>query len=414
MFGGYCCMVVKLFDFEESAVFIDETSKRKFTIEDIEKKYSEGFSRVVTEIGSYKVNLLKEIFRKENNYELEPEYQRRITWNKQKRSKLIESLIMNIPIPPIYLYEKDYNQYEIMDGLQRVTAIIDFYNDKYSLSGLEEWSELNGLKYSKLPRVIREGIDRRQISVVTLLKETAYDDEHANMIKRLVFERLNTGGVKLNNQEIRNALYDGKGNELCKKLSCNPTFRKLWNMPDLSDLDKKIDFDDADSENDYIFNKNEYKKLMKNSLYKRMGDIEIVLRFFSMRQIKRFVGGLAGFFDINIRVLNSYSDEQIKKLEDLFNDTIHKADYLFGDHAFKMFKDKEWTLPLRMVYDPLMVVLSSVGINFSLDSTKEERIDELKHFYLENQSSFGGKLQTQDDILERIELFSRFIMKYES
>ncbi len=403
---------IKLLDFEIKAVFNDDNSRQEFSLENIERKYSQGFSRVVTETGSYKVNLLKDIFRKENNYELEPDYQRRITWNNQKRSKLIESLIMNIPIPPIYLYERDYNQYEIMDGLQRVTAIIDFYNDKYNLNGLEEWPELNGLKYSKLPRVIREGIDRRQLSVITLLKETASDGEHANMIKRLVFERLNTGGVKLNNQEIRNALYDGRGNDLCKRLSSNQTFRRLWNMPELSDTSSDFLLDD-DNENDYIFNKKEYKKLMKNSLYKRMADVEIVLRFFSMRQIYNFNAGLSNFFDTNLRILNNYTDSQISALENLFNETIEKANYLFGDHAFKMFKDNDWTLPLKMIYDPIMVVLSSIDIDSELASTIEERQKDLQKFYYDYQEFFGGKLQTKEDILHRINLFESFLNKYE-
>ena len=138
-----------LFDFEkiekdhfaQKAISTDEES--------INKKYEEGLSRVVTESGSYKVSLLKDIFLSDE-YDLKPDYQRRITWNNAKRSKLIESLIMNIPIPPVFLYEKDFNKYEIMDGLQRISAIIAFYNNEYALTGLTEWKELNGKRYKTI------------------------------------------------------------------------------------------------------------------------------------------------------------------------------------------------------------------------------------------------------------------------
>ena len=66
---------------------------------------------------------------------------------------------MNVPVPPVFVYETEFNQYQVMDGLQRITAVIDFYNDKYELEGLLEWSELNGRKYSQLPQKIKEGID---------------------------------------------------------------------------------------------------------------------------------------------------------------------------------------------------------------------------------------------------------------
>lgn len=68
---------------------------------------------------------------------------------------LIESFIMNVPIPPVFLYEADYANYEIMDGKQRISTIRDLYEDKFALENLEYWSELNGLKYSDLPDVIK-------------------------------------------------------------------------------------------------------------------------------------------------------------------------------------------------------------------------------------------------------------------
>ena len=104
---------------------------------------------------------------------------------------------MNVPIPPIFLYENEYSHYEVMDGLQRMTTIYEFYQDKFALKGLEQWAELNGKVYSVLPEKIRQGIDRRYLSSIILLHESAKDQQKAQEMKQLVFERINSGGVKL-------------------------------------------------------------------------------------------------------------------------------------------------------------------------------------------------------------------------
>ena len=225
---------------------------------------------------------------------------------------MIESLIINIPIPPIFLYEYDYDKYEIMDGLQRITAIIDFYENKYKLTGLEEWSELNGKTYKNLPEKIKEGIDRRQLQVITLLKESANNDERAEKIRRLVFERLNTGGVKLQGQEIRNAIYNGRGNKMCFELSQNTIFRKLWNIPtDVTDCENdEIELYEAQSLQT-IDDEKLRKKLERHSLYKRMSDVELVLRYFAMRYVDDFNYSLSEFLDNTLITLNKYTYEQL-------------------------------------------------------------------------------------------------------
>jgi hypothetical protein len=137
----------------------------------INEKYVRGEIRIVTEQARYPLNTIAQIV-ESDLYSLSPEYQRRHRWLPERQSRLIESLIMNVPVPPIFLYEYDYSRYEVMDGLQRLTAIHDFYKDKFPLTGLTQWPELNGRRYSELPEKIREGIDRRYLSSVILLKET--------------------------------------------------------------------------------------------------------------------------------------------------------------------------------------------------------------------------------------------------
>ena len=107
---------------------------------DINSKYVKGEVRIVTEQARYPINSIANIVEDES-YTISPEYQRRHRWDDVRKSRLIESLIMNVPIPPIFLYEYDYSKYEVMDGLQRLTAIHEFYRNRFALTGLVEWQE---------------------------------------------------------------------------------------------------------------------------------------------------------------------------------------------------------------------------------------------------------------------------------
>lgn len=395
-------MIIEKFKFEKSPKLISNNILSDSNIS-LDDKYENGYSRVITENGSYKVALLKDTFQKEN-YNLQPEYQRRIRWTEQKRSKLIESLIINIPIPPIFLYEYDYDKYEVMDGLQRLTAIIDFYDNKYRLSGLIEWSELNGKYYEELPDKIKEGIGRRQLPIITLLKESAKDEERAERIKRLVFERLNTGGIKLNGQEIRNAIYPGRGNDLCMRLSENSTYRKLWGIVEIND-------DSVLEEQDFQYIDDD--RILKNSLYKRMGDVELVLRFFAMRYIDDFTYSLSDFLDDTLINLNTYTDNDLEQLGKLFNVSVSNANRLFGDKAFQFYDGKKWGSATRMIYDPLMQVLSQIDLEnkeYSIDNN----INKLEKFYKDankniNELQFNGKQQSKDDIKDRMDSINKFV-----
>ena len=138
------------------------------TSDQINEKYKKGEVRIVTEQARYPLNTIVNLV-ESDDYILNPEFQRRHRWDNTRKSKLIESFIMNVPIPPIFLYEFEYSKYEVMDGLQRLTAISQFYKDEFVLQELGEWKELNGYKYSTLPEQVRKGIDRRYISSIILL-----------------------------------------------------------------------------------------------------------------------------------------------------------------------------------------------------------------------------------------------------
>ena len=125
-------MNINLYEFEKTLVTVNNQIPNSTpSDEEINKKYVAGEARVITENGSIKLPLLNGMF-KTVNYILQPNYQRRITWNNKKRSKLIESFIMNIPVPPVFLYETDFGVYQVMDGLQRISTIIDFFDNGFN------------------------------------------------------------------------------------------------------------------------------------------------------------------------------------------------------------------------------------------------------------------------------------------
>jgi hypothetical protein len=159
--------------------------------DEINEKYNKGEIRIVTEQARYPIDSIETML-DSKRYILNPEYQRRKRWNNTQKSRLIESLIMNVPISPIFLYEIDYSTYEVIDGEQRLTAIYDFYKGKFNLEGLEYWQELNGRNYQNLPGQVRRGIDRRYLSSIVLLQETAKNEREAEYVKHIVFERLNS------------------------------------------------------------------------------------------------------------------------------------------------------------------------------------------------------------------------------
>lgn len=364
----------------------------------INAKYDVGEQRIVTESNREKLPIFVESFRKSGDYTLRPHFQRRSRWDAERQSKLIESFIMNIPVPPVFLYERTFNTYEVLDGQQRITAIMDFYEGRLRLKGLERWPELNGMMYSQLPSKVRAGIDRRSISSIVLLKESAANDEEATIIKQLLFERLNTGGVKLSPQEIRNALYQHEFNKAVKTLADTDLFRDIWRIPRYMSSE-----DEAPSQ-----------KLLRNPLYQKMEDRELVLRFFALRHVSRLQGGVQNFLDLYTIRAQSFTVADLDTLKDLFVRTLALANSVFGPLTFRPYnvKKNKWeTAPHKAFYDAVMI-----GFSRHLDQTDELTnraqpiVDRTQRLFEENEEgTFTGRGNTKADILKRLDLFDSMI-----
>lgn len=371
---------------------------------DIEKKYRLGEIRIVTEQARYPLCNILDMLKTEQ-YILDPVYQRRGRWSVTRQSRLIESFIMNVPIPPVFLYEADYASYEIMDGKQRISAIRDFYEDKFALENLEYWSELNGMKYSELPGVIKRAIDRRYISSIILLNESSDSNEKAEMMKMMVFDRINSGGVRMEYQESRNAKYQGPFNDMVCELSENESLRRIFGIPVRTDYDE---------EEQYL------RDLETNMMYCKMQDCEFVVRFFAMRFIHYYESiPLNVFLDRFTESANKLSSEVLQQYADLFNNTINLMYAIFEDEAFRPWRfDKNRNLvPYSMtsmaISDPMMLAMSQLIENRDklMKSAKDIRSQFAKLLF-ENRARFNSRDNKKSSIVERTEFCYDFLKRF--
>jgi len=408
-----------LFEGEKISFPKKETlAARILTAEEISDKYVRGDVRIVTEQARYPLNTIMNMLNS-GDYNLNPEFQRRKRWSTTKQSRLVESFIMNVPIPPIFLYEVAYSQYEVMDGLQRLTAINEFYSNKFALTGLDQWSELNGMYYNTLPEQVRRGIDRRYLSSIILLQETARDEVEAIRLKQLVFERINSGGEKLEPQESRNALYNGPLNQLCIKLARTESFCKMWAIPTDADLEKLSSSTQASLEfdEDLEYDSEPEDILQNNAMYKKMQDVELVLRFFAYRQLSDVEQGrLRDFLDLYLKQGNLFSKAVLEKFSELFTKTSDLIYKVLGDRAFYLLRKKkngawQWfERPTKVLYDPLMYAFSCyLPQTEKLLSKSEEIKNKLEELYRSQADAFEGRSTNQRDIFTRRNLLKNFL-----
>lgn len=371
---------------------------KKLTDPEINDKYASGEGRIVVENNREKLPGFYEQLKNQDYMDLRPFYQRRPRWDRDRQSRLIESFLINLPVPPIFLYEKNYNSYEVMDGQQRITAIKDFFGNELKLTGLQYWPELNGRTYSTLPKLVKAGIDRRSISSIVMLKESAPEDEDATRLREIVFERLNTGGIALERQEIRNALFHGEFNDMLLRLSRNSVIRSSWGLPEYHE-------DEMQSGD---------KDLLNNNFFRKMEDAELVLRFFALRNVEHYARGMQGFLDLYMGRAVKLGHETLIALEELFLKVMSVVKEIYGDLAFQPFDPQESTFtgrPQKAFYDAV-----TVGIAENIDSadTLIERkgavlTETKKLFEMNEPGTFTGRGNSKADISNRISLFSKML-----
>ena len=152
---------------------------------------------------------------------LNPEYQRNYVYDVKRASKVIESVLLEIPLPAIFANEEKDGSMEIIDGVQRITSIIKFINNDYALTGLEILSDLNGKTFQDFTQEQKRNFRQKTLRIIKFKKDCSED------LKFEIFLRLNQGSVKLNNQELRNCMYRGYFNNKLKEIALNPLVLEL-------------------------------------------------------------------------------------------------------------------------------------------------------------------------------------------
>jgi uncharacterized protein DUF262 len=252
-----------------------------------------------------------------------PKYQRRERWSTDRQSALIESFLLNVPIPPVYLSEDDFGIYSVIDGKQRITAIHRFMTDELCLRDLETFIELQGLHFSDLPREPQNALRvRPYLRVVTLLKQSD------PLLKYEVFTRLNRGGEPLNAQEIRNVIFRGKLNDKIYSLSTHPFLKKQLKIRDT-----------------------------KGAAYQKMQDAEFVLRFLTLFEIwDDFSGDYRRSMDMFMRDNATCTSKRIAFYSKAFKRSLEACEAIWGTTAFKRPTSGGWRDQLLAgMYDAQMI-----------------------------------------------------------
>lgn len=169
---------------------------------------------------------------------ISPEYQRKFRWDDERQSMLIESIFLGIPVPSLFMATNLDATWEVIDGLQRLCTIIRFVaesdsnarrkvgkNDYLRLKNLDKLTEMNGKTIEDLPHSLRLDFQLKPIKVITL------SDKSDFQVRFDLFQRLNTGGISLTDQEIRNCVYKGRFNDFIKRLSLDERLRRLTMKP---------------------------------------------------------------------------------------------------------------------------------------------------------------------------------------
>lgn len=175
----------------------------------------------------------------ERQIQIAPDYQRRFIWDDVRQSQLIESLLLGIPIPSLFLATNEDSTWEVIDGLQRLTSLLNFINPSLRprapheqvfaplvLNGLDKVKSLNGATFSDFPANMQLNFLTRPVRITVL------NDRSDHQVRFDLFERLNTGGITLHEQEIRNCVYQGPFNDFVKSCAADPRIGQIIKRTD--------------------------------------------------------------------------------------------------------------------------------------------------------------------------------------
>lgn len=329
--------------------------------------------KLITETYDFTVSTINEYIN--SQHIVIPNFQRGYVWNRTQASRLIESLIIQCPIPVIYLSQNSDETLSVIDGNQRLTSISLFLNDGFPLTGLATYPELDGLTFSELDPRFQRHIINRTVRCIAILKET-----HPQ-IKFDVFERLNTGSVKLNPQELRHGIYNGTLMTKVEELAKGSLFKKL-----------------TSTTND-----------------NRMKGDELGLRYFTLlERLNAYEKPMTVFLNKYAEENRFISQERVTELSNNFESNLSKCHFLYGDFSFKTFdENRRRPKANTALYEAQMLSMNTINPTLQqIDAiNKDNVIDRLENL-LRNDDFYNTitKATTDKNVVnKRITDYTRFL-----
>jgi len=303
----------------------DEINFEKIKSEEEDRKADTALYKIIT----YGTDMTLELLSKklEDKEITIPPFQRRYVWTPKKASKLIESFLLGLPVPQIFLYRETGNQeLLVVDGQQRLKSILFFFEGKFedgkSFFLRDVKSRWEGKTYKDL-----EESDKRRFKN-SILRSTIFEQtdpkDHSSIFE--IFERLNTGGISLTPQEIRNCVVQGTINSFLIQLNEHPSWRNLLGkiQPDL-----------------------------------RMRDIEMILRFFALYEKREtYKKPMKDFISDFMKEKKNLSEKEQENYSNLFKKITDYINHQIGANAFKIKAGINIA-----VFDSVSVALAIVGID---------------------------------------------------
>lgn len=248
--------------------------------------------------------------------DLNPDFQRKSgLWDKVKKSRLIESILIKVPLPVFYFDSRNDDKWTIVDGLQRITVLNEFVlNKSLALTDLEYLKEYDGYTYDELPRIMQRRIQECQIQTYQIRKGTPDD------VTISIFKRINTGGLVLSLAEIRNCVFHGIAGNLVKDMANLESFKQATR----------------------------YKISQE-----RMADRDLATRFtaFYVLGYESYDGNMDLFLEKGLtKIKDSFTEENAKNLLSVFDNTMNCCKEVFGKFAFRkkvLYSDTEKFGPLN-------------------------------------------------------------------
>lgn len=242
----------------------------------------------------------------EGDINLSPDFQRHLVWDNYRKSRLIESILLRIPLPMFYFSQDEEGILSVVDGLQRLNAIKEYMENKYYLKDLEYLKDCEGKYYSvegkKIESKFIRWFNMTQITV------NVVDPQSPFKVKYDIFRRINTGGKPLNSQELRNCLAHNNLRQILKDMAEHEDFiNTTWGS--ISDT--------------------------------RMDAQELALRFIYFHklcqenELNRYTGTIDTELDELVELIGKTPYEELRKYVDWYSKAMKNARYLFGKHAFR-------------------------------------------------------------------------------